>query len=382
MNADISLYKKISDEISRYKNKLRGAVNELQRRLSKRDFDIRKMYYTLYSLKIYDRISYATLGDDALKTLAKLQLSDGDLVTIINVKYREKNSKEVSSYAEGGFPDVVTGKKNIIINDGPSIDSTIYSLQAIVDYVTEIQYWDDLVDDIIRRGIEYLKRRDINRDGFLEQYRGEDWLYILDREGILLYNNSLYLKLLEDLYYLYLDKDRDYSEKIKRLYTRLYRNIEKYFWSGQFYLEYINESGVFYLRTSIDSSVITRPLITRDKDRLNIHLETMFQRLYNKDLKLILASEAKIRLDLEDRAEYYLSIPYNSIIYSMDAALAGNINLAMKILNEIIRHIEYENITITYDGKISSKKRLRDTYFRDLTLLATYKLISDMIKEG
>ncbi len=381
MKIDITLYRKVSDEIEKHQTKYRTYLHTISNRLRNRKIDIRKLYYALKSLRIYDTVRYASIADEALKIIISSQLSEGEPIIIKDVYKRVSKGRTTTEYSEGGFPDMLEGNKKVIHAEAPSIDSTIYALQSIVEYSAHIQYWDKTIEEAIKAGLRYLQLRDINGDGLLEQSKGEDWIPLLRRDGSLLYTNALYLKLLEDLYYLYLDKDKEYSEYIKSLYTKVYRRIEESFWMDSLYIEYINSSGAKVWRAGVDSSTAGRPIIMREANKIHKHFTTLYNRLYNSQNNLLITSEARIKVNPEDRNLYRISTPLQSAVYAMDVAEAGYPNLALKIMDTVFPYEENSLIIIDDKNKIVSRKRDGDIAL-DLVLLGTYKIISGIVKGG
>ncbi len=381
MKIDIALYKKVSDEIERHKVGYRGYIHTLSNKIRRREMDIRNLYYILKSLRIYDNVGYASLADEALKLIISNQLKEGDTIIIEDVYRGLREAKSATEYSEGGFPDRVERNKRFIHSQAPSIDSTIYALQTIVEYSTHIQYWDDTLDGVIKKGLQYLNLRDINGDGLLEQSTGEDWIPILKRSGSLLYTNTLYLKLLEDLYYLYLDKDREYSEHIRNLYIKVYRRIDEIYWMDNLYIEYINTSGAKVCRASIDSSIAGRPIIMREANRIHRHFTTLYNKLYNEANNLLLTTETKIKVTPEDRNLYRISTPLQTAVYAMDVAEAGEPNLALKIMQTVFPYEKYGILIIDDKNRIVSRNKDGGITL-NLILLGTYRIVSQVVKGG
>ena len=381
MKIDITLYKKVSDEIEKHQVGYRSYIHNLSNMLRSRRIDIRNLYYILKSLRIYDNVGYASIADEAVKLIISSQLSEGEPIIVEDIYKGLKEGKTATEYSEGGFPDRIEGDKKYIHSQAPSIDTTIYALQSIVDYSANVQYWDNTLEEAVKAGLKYLQLRDINGDGLLEQSIGEDWIPLLRRSGSLLYTNALYLKLLEDLYYLYLDKDKEYSEYIRSLYTRVYRRIEEGFWMENLYIEYINSSGAKIWRAGIDSSTAGRPIIMREANKIRRHFTTLYERLYNESNKLLLSSETRVKVNPEDRNLYRISTPLQTAVYAMDVAEVGDPNLALKIMETVFPYQKYNLLIIDDRDRIVSRRKDGGITL-NLIILGTYRMISGIIKGG
>lgn len=381
MQIDIPLYRRVSDKIEQYRLRYKSYINDFKNSLSRGVIDIRRLYYILKSLRIYDELRYTTVADDSTKIILSSQLREGGNVIIEDEYSGLKEEKTATEYSEGGFPDKVVENRKYIHSQAPSIDTTIYALQSIAEYSSHLQYWDKSLDEALRSGLNYLRLRDSNRDGLLEQSKGEDWIPLLRRDGCLLYINTLYLKLLEDLYYLYIDKDRDYSRYIRALYTRVYRVMENLFWVDNMYIEYINSEGAMMWRAGVDSSTAARPIIMREGNKTYIHLKNLYDRLYNPDINTLIASEARVKVNREDRNLYRIVTPLQTAIYAMDAAEVGYPNLALKVMDTIIQYTKYNLVLVNDNNNVIPKGRNRDTTLAFI-LITIYKIISESLKEG
>ncbi len=378
MRIDVKLYKEVSDLINEARLPYRSLIDNLNRYISTRYIEFTKLYHILSLLRSLDKINYLNIASEAVKTVINSQISEGDTVIHKDDFYGVKVKGEASTFIEGGLPDLLEKGEKIIRGETPSIISTCASLEILIEYSIETQYWDDDIDNTLRNGYKYLLLRDLNRDGLLEQDPKEDWIYLLRRGGATLSSNSIFLKFLEDMYYLYIDKDREFGEEIKRRYLRLYRDIEGYFWLDGFYADYISEAFNIFYRSTIDTSLIGRPIISREGDKLYNHFRNTLDKLIVNGV--ILATEDRVRISPEYRLRGYIASTYHSTIYVYDILQNGFLDLALRALKYIIPNHRYSYIIFREDGMVKRLKS-RDSN-QELLLLLTYKKFEDMVRGG
>jgi Glycosyl-hydrolase family 116, catalytic region len=82
------------------------------------------------------------------------------------------------------------------------------------------------------RAIEYLKSRDIDNDGLLEQSHNEDWMDTAVRAGKIVYSQGCWLLALNDLSTLFLRLGRSKeADRLMRLADKTIRGVEQKLWS-------------------------------------------------------------------------------------------------------------------------------------------------------
>ena len=378
MKINIKLYREVADLYNQVKIPYRYSLNDLSTKIIHRDVDISRLYHVLNMLKSVDKVNYITVSSEAVKTILSIQISEGDPIIVRDEFYNTDVKGEASSYIEGGFPDYIVKGRRVLRGGAPSIISTVSALEMLIDYSTETQYWDEELDDAIRMGYRYLRLRDLNKDGLLEQDPSEDWIPLLRRGGAALSSNAMYLKLLEDLYYLYLDKDRKFSDEIKRVYLRLYNEIERMFWMDGYYADYINQAFNIFLRATIDTSLIGRPLISRDMDKISKHLNRLYARLVRNGH--IYATEDRVRISPEYRLRGYVSSTFHSILFVYDTLTNGLLDISLESLKCILPSMDYSYIVIGGDGWV---KRVKEKGpYNKILLHLLHKKIEDVAKGG
>jgi|GEM_PF-1210098 len=355
----------------------------------KRFMEIRRVYRILRSLKIIDGKMYRKILMQIVDHIGNYQLGpDYEGRLLIGrysrdgrLRFNERSSGEYLKTVEGGFPTAIEGERAYIYGVYPDIDSTASAIILLVEASSELGIWNDQLDNTIKRGIAYLRSRDFNKDGILEQYENEDWMIGIGREGGVLYSNALYLNAMEKAFYLYIGRESEFTKQLQDEITRCYDSIEKYFWLEDHYIDSISLRGGIIFRTSIDSVELGYTYIYRDHDRLKIHLGKLMDILRDDTAKWRLRNIYPPQADYEDISTLYMG--YNGGIVPYYLAFLSRILLRYSlseytplILAEAIELRKYEWIK---DGNRYSTQTNR--LENNAEILATLRRLREKLRE-
>jgi Glycosyl-hydrolase family 116, catalytic region len=108
--------------------------------------------------------------------------------------------------------------------------STLLSKIGITDPSKVI----DFILPRMLRSVEYLKKRDRDNDGILEQDHNEDWMDTALRSGKIVYSQACWILALNDLSILLsrIEREPD-AERISKLARKAIRGVEKTLWSAE-----------------------------------------------------------------------------------------------------------------------------------------------------
>jgi hypothetical protein len=243
--------------------------------------EIRRLYRIARSLKMIDENLYRKLLMQVIENIKNYQLGPeyngrllmGRYSKATRFKFNRRLGEGYLESIDGGFPTAINRNQAFIYGAHPDIDSTSSAIILLVEPSSELGIWDDALDNTIKKRFSYLRHKDFNKDGMLEQYENEDWMIGVGREGVVLYSNALYLNAMEKVFYLYIDKEPEFAEQLQDEITKCYDSIERYFWLEDRYIDSINLRGGAVLRSSIDIVELGYTYIYRGHDRLKIHLE-------------------------------------------------------------------------------------------------------------
>ena len=162
-----------------------------------------------------------------------------DVKTLLEhmLKYQTKEGFFPTNIFLNGEPEYYVGT--------PDIDSPILVVMNILEYVKWTGDYDFALKnwDKIELTLKYLKTRDENNDGFLEQVGGQDWLDCAHRFGVVNYCQGIYFRMLTQLTDLaQILKKNDEAKEYKAISTKMKANFDKVFWNEKlgFYADFIS----------------------------------------------------------------------------------------------------------------------------------------------
>ncbi len=253
------------------------------------DISIREVFYILEYILNY--------GDDTYKEaillpltnrIAATQIKKENLFKIFFGKHSSltgynylETDKEYLTANIGAFPTRISRGKIYIDGLYPDIDSTAFALIILSDTYKILR--GKLKEKIIKTlemGLDYLFKRDVNKDGLLEQAMNEDWAVGTCREGSVTYSNIIFYLAVEHLYDLFLSLgNREYIDKTDKKLTEAYDAILDKLWINNYLLNAIDKFGKYDLTYSLDTIYVSQSLILRKDDKIKIHMKTLADKL-------------------------------------------------------------------------------------------------------
>ncbi len=359
MEIRVDLYRRGLDATAEISKRYKHNITSLERSLDKA-LDTRIHSLVLLLLREEDEVAYYTLASEAIPRLEKAQLRRGD-------EYRSPRGVEVvDDYTAGSFPDTISQGRKTTYSRYPSPLATALATASLLEYILFTGGLEDLLPTAIE-GLEYLRRRDINRNWLVEQEADEDWLG-MGRGGNLLSTNLAYLAALEKAYNAALEGGD--SEKYEKILTNLISRIEDSFWDGRRFITHILTTSARSLATHIDGWAIVLPLAYRGDERLRSHMGHMYRALHIEDRTLCQSPSGRENHPIYD--------PLQASLLAYSLAKTRMYNEALTILSSIAGRTGY--IEIYTDGKTL---RRRNPYQRETEIVIHLAIqrISRAVKE-
>ncbi len=360
----ISLYREVVDAIEplqkRYKNNVKTLIHRARSRL-----DIRYTNLVLTALLETDELTYYNLATEFVDRILSSQVSPGEEI------FADGKVYTAGEDLAGGFPTIISRRKEAS-SRYLDVDSTCHALNIILDHSRAASHWSEEHSEVLRTGLEFLFGRDINRDALLEQYRDEDWIPQLKREGSTLYTNSLYLATLEKAYHRLITGEEGYIIKVRDRLSNLLDRMDRAFYLGGRFIDYISSTGAKVLRNSIDNWIVTTCLAYRDGEKARKHLSEMVRRLDTEHGLTITQDLQQTEWGRREKAIY--------LIHPLHNALAAYALAVNKLYNEALSTMK--KILPTTDKIKLVRGAGQSRYpnpFREETeiiLIATYRIVS------
>jgi glycogen debranching enzyme len=158
----------------------------------------------------------------------------------------EANEKTLESFA-GALPTTIYREDGIleVYAQKPDIDSTalmisttswILSRLLLSDRISQRER-SEAVDFLVPRmlrAVDYLKKRDIDNDGLLEQDHNEDWMDTILRRGKIVYSQASFILGLRDLSVLQLQLEhKKQARSMADLAKKTIQAVDKKLWSDE-----------------------------------------------------------------------------------------------------------------------------------------------------
>lgn len=191
----------------------------------------------------------------------------------------------------GGFPTYIYKRKAYVFGKYPDIDTTSLSLAVIsksIDIFNDKKLYQKYRRTILN-GFKYLLRRDVNKDGLLEQYENEDWMMSMLRCGAITYSNAVALLALDWIYDLTKKYDDIFNSEVNYFRKKLSKHIINMLYYNNYFIEGIDCYGNIIIRRSIDTIFVGFTSISESNPKVIYnHLKTIHKTLlYNNLLKNI-----------------------------------------------------------------------------------------------
>ena len=146
---------------------------------------------------------------------------------------KEQGSSSPSSFESSIIPSSRSSSSwsSTTVSERPS--DYIYTLLSKTG-ITDPSKITDFVLPRLLKAINYLKGRDIDNDGLLEQSHNEDWMDTAVRAGKIVYSQGCWLLALNDLHSLLLRLGRgEEADRVMHLADKTIRGVEQKLWSEQ-----------------------------------------------------------------------------------------------------------------------------------------------------
>ncbi len=359
MEIRVDLYRKGLEATAEISKRYKHNITSLERSLDK-TLDTRIHSLILLLLREEDEVAYYTLASEAIPRLEKAQLRRGE-------EYRSPRGVDVvDEYTAGGFPDILHQSRKTTYSRYPSPLATALATASILEHALFTGGFEDLLPTALE-GLEYLRRRDINRNWLVEQEADEDWLG-MGRGGNLLSTNLAYLAALEKAYNAALEGGD--SERYEKVLTNLISRIEDSFWDGRRFITHILTTSARSLATHIDGWAIILPLAYRGDERVRSHMGHMYRALHIEGRTLCRYPP--------DRDNHPVYDPLQAALLAYSLAKTEMFNESLTILSSVAGRTGY--IEAYTDGKTL---RIRNPHQRETEIILHLAIqrISRAVKE-
>jgi len=163
--------------------------------------------------------------------------------------------KEELEEIKGALPTSIHRGYREIYAAKPDIDSNALMIRATCRacVASKNRTFSEKMYPTLQSAVEYLRSRDVDGDGLLEQGPNEDWMDTVMREGKVVYSQGTWLGALNSLASLldFLGRTSE-SDKIKEEAVSVERNVDNTLWNDLCYADNasvgrINQDVVFYI---------------------------------------------------------------------------------------------------------------------------------------
>ncbi|MEO7449398.1 MAG: trehalase family glycosidase [Chitinophagaceae bacterium] len=188
---------------------------------------------------------------------------------------------------EGSFPTRITISGKPLYHTGaPDLDSAALISLSIIEYVrwTKDIAFGDKYWKSIAASIDYLRTRDTDNDGWVEQDYNQDWADRTKRHGKVNYTQCVYFQLLKESAALGDLLNKPEAATYKNLATRLKKNYDKLFWDEEagLYLDYIAPDGTRMKKLSQDTCLAFIFGLATDPQKIKRHLSNLKEKCWTK----------------------------------------------------------------------------------------------------
>ena len=336
------------------KNEVNKSLEEMAKSIDM-DISIRNVFHTLEYILYFKNERYIeTVLLPVIHRIKAAQIKKENIFKVFFGKYTPitgynyvEAKKEYLLANVGAFPTRISRGKVYVDALYPDIDSTAYSLIILSEAYKILK--DRLKESLIKtleKGVDYLLRRDINKDGLLEQALNEDWAIGACREGSITYSNIIFYLAIEYLYDIFLSVgNKEYIDKLEKKLTEASDAILDKLWIRDYLVNGMDKFGKYDLTYSLDTIYITQSLILKKDEKIKIHMKTLADKLTINGL-LIVFHPLSFNSCLE-KYEKYTDVnagvwPKYNIIFARGLIDRGYITEAAKLLRNIFEIKKYQ----------------------------------------
>lgn len=189
--------------------------------------------------------------------------------------------------AEGSFPTRINlAGKPIYHTTAPDLDSAALIWLSVIAYIrwTKEMAFGEQNWKNITASIDFLRSKDVDNDGWIEQAIDQDWADRTKRYGKVNYTQCIYYQLLNESIELGEILNRPEVTHYKVLAGKLRENYDQLFWdesSGSF-LDYITPDGTRMKKLSQDVCLAFVFGLTKDTRKIKSHLSKLKEKCWGK----------------------------------------------------------------------------------------------------